>query len=309
MPYLIAALIMTSVMLVVFVAAVMVPARSRAIHERLTALELERDRHLPRRIRRTREKRQQIETLMKVLGERIAKNRQDTSETWLLLTRAGFRQPNAVALYYTVRLLMVAGLSGGAFMLTSIRGMSLTAILFMSGMAALVGWLVPVYVLRRRTRKRSRAIQLSLPDMLDMMVVCVEAGLGLNQAMQRVAEELGTMSPELSEELQLTNLEIQTGMPREEALRNLADRTGSTDLKSLVGMLVQTDRFGTSIARALRVHSKTLRTKRRQRAEEQAAKTTVKLIFPLVLFIFPALMVVILVPAVLHIIRSLGGLT
>jgi tight adherence protein C len=194
-------------------------------------------------------------------------------------------------------------------MLTSIRGMSLPAIVFMSGMGAVVGWLLPLYVLRRRTRKRSRAIQLSLPDMLDMMVVCVEAGLGLNQAMQRVAEELGTMAPELSEELQLTNLEIQTGTPREEALRNLAERTGSTDLKSLVGMLVQTDRFGTSIARALRVHSKTLRTKRRQRAEEQAAKTTIKLIFPLVLFIFPALMVVILVPAVLHIVRSLGGLT
>jgi len=309
MPYLIATLIMTSVMLVVFVAAVMVPARGRAIHERLTALDLERDRHLPRRTRRTRVKRQQIETLMKVLGERIAKNREDTSETWLLLTRAGLRQPNAVALYYTVRLLMVAGLSGGAFMLTSIRGMSLPAILFMSGMGALVGWLLPLYVLRRKTRKRSRAIQLSLPDMLDMMVVCVEAGLGLNQAMQRVAEELGTMSPELSEELQLTNLEIQTGTPREEALRNLAMRTGSIDLKSLVGMLVQTDRFGTSIARALRVHSKTLRTKRRQRAEEQAAKTTIKLIFPLVLFIFPALMVVLLVPAVLHIVRTLGGLT
>ncbi|MGH7558602.1 MAG: type II secretion system F family protein [Gemmatimonadota bacterium] len=308
MPYLIAALVMTSVMLVVFVAAVVVPVRGRAVHDRLAALNLERDRHLPRRTRRTREKRRQIEALMKVLGERIADTRADTSETWLLLTRAGYRQVNSVAIYYTVRLVLVAGLAGGAFMLTSLSGVRPIGMLLMTGMGALTGWLLPLYVLRRRTRQRSRIIQLSLPDMLDMMVVCVEAGLGLNQAMQRVAEELGTMSPELSEELQLTNLEIQTGTPREEALRNLADRSGSTDLKSLVGMLIQTDRFGTSIARALRVHSRALRTKRRQRAEEQAAKTTIKLIFPLVLFIFPALMVVILVPAILHIVRSLGGL-
>lgn len=309
MPYVIAMLVMTSVTLVVFVAAVLVPARGRVIHERLSALELERDRHLPRRTRRTREKRKQIESLMKVLGETIASRRTDSNETWLLLTRAGYRRPNSVAIYYTVRLLLVVGLAGGAFMMMSLRGLNPVAILFMAAVGGLVGWLLPHYVIRRRTRKRSRAIQLALPDMLDMMVVCVEAGLGLNQAMQRCAEELGTMSPELSEELQLTNLEIQTGTPRDEALRNLGDRSGSSDLRALVAMLIQTDRFGTSIARALRVHSKTLRTKRRQRAEEQAAKTTIKLVFPLVLFIFPALMVVILVPAILHIVRQMGGLT
>ncbi|MGH7572482.1 MAG: type II secretion system F family protein [Gemmatimonadota bacterium] len=308
MTYVIAVLVMTSVMLVVFVAAVLVPARGRAIEDRLASLELERDRNLPRRVKRSREKRRQIEALMKVLGETIASRREDTTSTWLMLARAGYRRPNAVAIYYTTRVLLVAGLAFGGMTLASILGSGAMGSLFAAGVAALVGWLLPQYVIRRRTRQRAKQIQLSLPDMLDMMVVCVEAGLGLNQAMQRVAEELGTMSPALSEELQLTNLEIQTGMPREEALRNLGERAQSPDLKSLVAMLIQTDRFGTSIARALRVHSRTLRTKRRQRAEEQAAKTTIKLVFPLVIFIFPALLVVILGPAILHIIRTLGGL-
>lgn len=309
MAYVIAVLVMTSVTLVVFVAAVLVPARGRVIQDRLASLELERDRHLPRRLQRSREKRRQIEALMKVLGETIASRREDTTSTWLMLARAGYRRPNAVAIYYTIRVFLVAGLAFVGMTMASVAGSGVGGSLFAAGIAALTGWLGPQYVIRRKTRKRAKQIQLSLPDMLDMMVVCVEAGLGLNQAMQRVAEELGTMSPALSEELQLTNLEIQTGMPRDEALRNLGVRTDSPDLKSLVAMLIQTDRFGTSIARALRVHSKTLRTKRRQRAEEQAAKTTIKLVFPLVIFIFPALLVVILAPAVLHIIRTLGGLT
>jgi tight adherence protein C len=141
-----------------------------------------------------------------------------------------------------------------------------------------------------------------------MMVVCVEAGLGLNQAMDRVASELTQLSRILSDELRIVNLEMETGTPREDALRNLAERSDNEDLHSLVAMLIQTDRFGTSIARALRVHSKSLRTKRRQRAEEAAAKTTIKLVFPLVFFVFPAMFVVILAPAVLHIIRQMGGL-
>ncbi len=308
MPYVIAALVMTSVTLVVFIATLLVPVRGRVFQERLHALELERDRHLPRRIRRTREKRKQIEALMKVLGETIANRREDTGSTWLMLAQAGYRRPNSVAVYYTVRVLLVIGLGFAGLTWGSVTGSGPLGSLFMAMVAALAGWLIPFYMIRRRTRKRTRSIQLSLPDMLDMMVVCVEAGLGLNQAMQRVAEELAQMSPELSEELQLTNLEIETGIPREEALRNLADRSGSTDLKSLVAMLIQTDRFGTSIAKALRVHSRTLRTKRRQRAEEQAAKTSIKLLFPLILFVFPALLVVILGPAVLNIVRSLGGL-
>jgi tight adherence protein C len=156
-------------------------------------------------------------------------------------------------------------------------------------------------------RNRQKEMQKALPDALDMLVVSVEAGLGLNQALVRVSEEIYRISPVLSEQLALVNLEIRAGTSREEALRNLAERTGLQDISSLVGMLIQTDRFGTSVAQALRVHSETMRTKRRQRAEEAAAKTTIKMVFPLVFCIFPALFVVILGPALIQIYKALAG--
>ena len=149
-------------------------------------------------------------------------------------------------------------------------------------------------------------MQKALPDALDLLVVCVEAGLGLNQATVRVAEEIERVSPVLSEQIGLVNLEIRAGTPRDEAFRNLGHRTGVQDIKSLMAMLIQTDRFGTSIAQALRTHAETMRQKRRQRAEEAAAKTTIKLVFPLVLFIFPALFVIILGPALIQIFEALG---
>ena len=160
-----------------------------------------------------------------------------------------------------------------------------------------MGYVLPSIMVGRRVKQRQKEMQKALPDALDMLVVSVEAGLGLNQAMVRVSEEIYRISPVLSEQLALVNLEIRAGTSRPEALRNLAERTGLQDISSLVGMLIQTDRFGTSVAQALRVHSETMRTKRRQRAEEAAAKTTIKMIFPLVFCIFPALFVVILGPA------------
>jgi tight adherence protein C len=140
---------------------------------------------------------------------------------------------------------------------------------------------------------------------LDLLVICVEVGLGLDQALLRVAQELRIVHRELSEELQMVNLEMRVGKSRLEALKELARRTGSADIKSLVGMLVQTERFGTSVAQSLRIHSDELRTKRRQRAEEMSAKTTVKMVGPLVFFIFPALIAVILGPAMIALMRQL----
>jgi tight adherence protein C len=151
---------------------------------------------------------------------------------------------------------------------------------------------------------RQHHLRRGLPDALDLLVICVEAGLGLDQAMMRVSQELKVVHRELSEELQLVNLEMRVGKSRIEALRELARRTGLDDIKALVAMLAQTERFGTSISQSLRVHSDDLRTRRRQRAEEMSAKTTVKMVPPLVLFIFPALMVVILGPAILIIMRQ-----
>jgi tight adherence protein C len=161
-------------------------------------------------------------------------------------------------------------------------------------------------VLARKAKRRQHRIRLSLADALDLLVVSVEAGLGLDQALARVGQELAFAHPDLSSELRLVNLELLAGKGRSEALRNLADRTGVDDLSSLVAMLVQTDKFGTSVANSLRVFSDTLRTKRRQRAEEAAAKTGVKMVFPLVVCIFPAIWIVTIGPAAIRFVQVLG---
>jgi tight adherence protein C len=171
--------------------------------------------------------------------------------------------------------------------------------------ALALGYLFPDMFLTWRVNARQAKIRRGLPDGLDLLVICVESGLGLDQALMKVSQELRITHHELSEELQLVNLEMRIGKTRIEALRELARRTGLEDIKSLVAMLVQTDRFGTSVAQSLRVYSDDLRTKRRQRAEEMSAKTTVKMVPPLIFFIFPALMVVILGPAVISLMRQL----
>jgi len=167
-----------------------------------------------------------------------------------------------------------------------------------------LGFYLPNLVLSHLIQARQKKINEGLPDALDLLVVCVEAGLGLNAAMKRVADDFKVSNPVLSQEFYVTNLEILAGLDREQALRNLAERTGVEDLSTLCAILIQADRFGTSIATALRVQSDTLRTTRRQKLEEKAAQTPVKLIFPLLLFIFPALMVVILGPAVIQVMEN-----
>jgi tight adherence protein C len=168
----------------------------------------------------------------------------------------------------------------------------------------LAGFLLPEIWILVRVNGRQARLRRGLPDALDLLVICVEAGLGLDQALLRVTQELKVVHPELSDELQLVNMEMRVGKSRIDALRELARRTGVEDVKALVAMLAQTERFGTSIASSLRVHSDDLRTRRRQRAEEMSAKTSVKMVPVLVLFIFPALMVVILGPAILILLRQ-----
>jgi tight adherence protein C len=169
-----------------------------------------------------------------------------------------------------------------------------------------MGYLLPTMALKRIVARRQHRIRLGLADALDLMVVSVEAGLGLDQAILRVSDELAHAHPDLADELRLINLELRAGKGRADALRNLAERTGVDDISSLVAMLVQTDKFGTSVAQSLRVHSDTLRTKRRQRAEEAAAKTGVKMVFPLVFCIFPAIWVVTIGPAAIKFVQVLA---
>jgi tight adherence protein C len=238
--------------------------------------------------------------LLKRVGEKAPRSPKELGALRLRLVQAGYRRDEALTIFFGIRVTF-------ALVLFSLLSTSIVArpnmTLALGGLG--VGYLLPGMALARRAKARAHKIRLALADMLDLLVVSVEAGLGLDQAIQRVGSELAFAYPELSDELRLINLELRAGKARAEALRNLADRTGVDDLSSLVTMLIQTDKFGTSVAQSLRVYSETLRTKRRQRAEEAAAKTGVKMVFPLVFCIFPAIWVVTIGPAAIRFVTVL----
>jgi tight adherence protein C len=309
MVYLTALLFALSVGLVIVAVAQLLPARSAGIARRLAELEQVGASPFGVTQRRDRQaRRERWEGVLKDLGERVASKESDVSETRRRMVQAGFQNPTAPAVFSGVRIVMPLLLGGLGFLGFSVSGVNpLVPAMF----GAAFGWVAPSFWLDRRINRRKKEIQLALADALDLMVTCVEAGLGINQAIMRVAEEIRHISTELSKELAMVNFEIRAGRPREEALRNLGDRTGVDDLRELTSMLIQTDRFGTSVAQALRVHSDTLRTKRRQRAEEAAAKTTIKILFPVLFCIFPGLFVVIIGPGAINIYETLikgGGL-
>jgi len=231
----------------------------------------------------------------------------ENSPVRLRFINAGWRTPSTPALFF-------AGKTGLAVLLPLIVFLYLSSKavatdgnvkLFWMVMAGGAGYYLPNIILNRVVNTRQRDIFESFPDALDLMTVCVEAGLAMDAALARVANEIGLKSLVLAEEMQLVTLELRAGSAKDKALRNLALRTGVEDVDALVTMLIQADRFGTSIADSLRVQSEQLRTKRRQRAEEQAAKISLKLLFPLIFFIFPSLLVVLLGPAMLNLYRNL----
>lgn len=234
------------------------------------------------------------------LGEIVPGEAKEAPRSELLMARAGYRDPDAIMAIRGLKILGPVVMIGLVFF----TGFYRLNPFFILLLAAIVGYLIPEMWLLWRVSSRQKQLRRGLPDGLDLLVICVEAGLGLDQAFMKVAEELRIAHPELSEELHLVNLEMRIGKTRLEALRELARRTGLEDIKSLVAMLIQTDRFGTSVAQSLRVYSDELRVKRRQRAEEMSAKTSVKMVPALVFFIFPALMVVILGPAVIQLMRQ-----
>jgi tight adherence protein C len=238
-----------------------------------------------------------IDTL-KRFGAMAPQSRSEMGKLQQRLITAGYRGHDAIAVFFGIRL--GCALAMFALLATPIV---MTPNLSLALLGCGLGYLLPSMALGRMAKKRQHKIRIGLPDALDLLVVSVEAGLGLDQAMQRVGTELDFAHPELSEELRLINLELRAGKARADALRNLAERTGVDDIVSLVAMLVQTDKFGTSVAQSLRVHSDTVRTKRRQRAEEAAAKTGVKMVFPLVFCIFPAIWIVTIGPAVIKFIE------
>ena len=237
---------------------------------------------------------------LKRVGNIAPKSESEAGKLQQRLVAAGYRSKEALIVFFGIRL--ACALAGFALLMSPIVA---RPNLLMALAATALGYLLPGMALARLAKKRQHKIRLGLPDALDLLVVSVEAGLGLDQAIQRVGVELDFAHPELSEELSLINLELRAGKGRAEALRNLAERTGVDDVASLVAMLVQTDKFGTSVAQSLRVHSETVRTKRRQRAEEAAAKTGVKMVFPLVFCIFPAIWVVTIGPAAIKFVQVL----
>lgn len=223
------------------------------------------------------------------------------------LMQAGYRSAHAPAMYGLLQLLSMAFFPGAILLLWVYLTRPLSGALVPVLFSFVAGFLLPRFILNRLVASRQLRITWGLADALDLMVITMEAGLGLNAAMLKVCEELKDVHPDISKEFELANLEIRVGRERSEALRNLADRTGVEDLNSLVGMLIQADRFGTSIARAVRVYSDSLRTKRRQRAEQAAQKAAFKLLLPLGALLFPTMFIIILGPALLNILDMLSG--
>jgi tight adherence protein C len=303
MIYVVVALIAVTVGLVVFAVGQFVPARPAVIGRRLSELQSASASPFDLTQRHIRMKRRERwEALLHELGERATRTEADQNELRRRLVRGGFQSPGAPAVYWGIRIALPLALMAATLLFVPFAG---TIGLLFGVLAAGFGWLAPSFYLDARIRKRQKELRLALPDTLDLLVTTVEAGLGLNQAMVRVAQEISQISPQMAQELTLVNLEIRAGKSREESLRALGDRSGVEDLRSLATMLIQTDRFGTSVVQALRVHADTMRVKRKQRAEEEAAKTAVKILFPLLVFIFPALFVVLMGPAAINIYRTL----
>lgn len=275
---------------------------SVAVSERLGRLARTPGPDKPTSIRQS--SRQFADKILAGIAQYLPASREQAAEGDPKLIMAGFRRPEAASAFAAARVVTIVALVGLVYFTGLYENNPF--VLFLASIAA--GFILPDFWLGRRIKSRQQSLRLALPDALDLLVICMEAGLGIDQALMYISQELRTAHPDLCEEFDLVNAEMHIGKTRIDALRSLATRTGVDDIQALVSTLIQTDRFGTSVAQSMRVHSDELRTKRRQRAEEMAAKTTIKMIFPLVLFIFPALFVVILGPAVIKMMHTLGNM-
>jgi tight adherence protein C len=244
-------------------------------------------------------------TVLHQIGSRVPSSEAETASLRSELIRAGYRSEGATTVLYGLKIVAVLAMLVPCAMFESDMPLNPMMKLALMASAVAAGWILPRFVLEKKVARRQNTIRLSLPDALDLMVVSVEAGLGLDQAIQHVGRELQESHPELSEELSLVTLEMRAGKRRSDALRNLAERTGEPEVRKLTAILIQNDRFGTSMGESLRNHSDFLRTRRRQEAEERAGKVGVKLVFPIFFFILPSIMIVAAGPGVLQIFKHL----
>lgn len=236
-----------------------------------------------------------LTTIVEQFERVMPKNERDLSTARKRLIRAGYRNESTLKVFQGAKAFVPLVLC----IIVMVSGLGSHSPFFFYAVALGLGYLGPDLWLGRQITQRQKKIRRALPDVLDLMIICIEAGLSLDQAVVRTSQELGAAQPEISDELGVVVLEQAAGRPRADSWKNLADRTDVDSVRNLVSILVQAEKFGTSVARTLRVHSDTLRTERRQKVEEQAAKTTVKLVFPLVLFIFPSIFLVTLGPAMI----------
>ena len=246
-------------------------------------------------------------SVLQLIGELFPVSPQDAKLLKQDLVAAGVRSQSGIQVFYGSKLVLaVVFLVAAIFLRNRIDNPMLRTL--MPAVGGGIGFLAPGFLLDRMIKARNEKVRMALPDVLDLLVVCTEAGCGLDQAFVNVSRELRLVHPEMSEELTLVNMEIMAGTSRAEALRNLSRRSGEDEIKKLVSLLVQTDRFGTSIAQSLRTQSDYLRIRRRQEAEERAGKVGVKLVFPIFFFCLPSLLVVTAGPGILQLIRDLGAL-
>ncbi|MEN2509097.1 type II secretion system F family protein [Stutzerimonas stutzeri] len=251
-----------------------------------------------------------LQLLLEQVGQRfVSQDAGQAPGTRMLLLHAGFRSASAVQVYWATRVLLpLLLLVGSLLVLPLVTTVSVTSGLLAAGMAVGLGWLAPALYVERRKNARQTRLRGAFPDALDLMVVCVESGLALPQAIERVAEEMAVSQVELAEELATVNAEIRAGIPSATALANLAERTGLEDMRGLVSLLAQSIRFGTSVADTLRIYAEEFRDRRTQAAEEQAAKIGTKLVFPLIFCLWPSFFLVAIGPAMIGVLKAFGRL-
>ena len=240
-------------------------------------------------------------------GKYAMRDKEDTSKLRFSLIQAGYRHPKSPAIFLGIRVLAPFLLALPYLLVNAMDGVLASGNLLVCLVLAGAGFYLPPLILKAMISRRQERLDHALPDVLDLLIVCVEGGLSLQAALHRVSNEVRNISMEMHQELHLTNAELRTGISRELALKNLGERTGAQTIKSLVGIMIQSEKMGTSIAHALRVHSSFLRVQRAQKGEEKAGKLPVKIMIPLLLFIFPVIMIIVMGPAVIMTVRTMAN--
>lgn len=278
-------------------------ARRRAVRDRLMRATSAGTVQLSPLSERTSFKKQFLDWVSS-FGKYGMHDKEDSSRVRGLLIQAGYRHPKGTAIYFGLRVLLAVLLPLPYLLFSAYEGQVSSGGISILFLISALGFYLPHFLLGFQTKRRQDRIERALPDVLDLLIVCMEAGLALQATINRVSDEVRGISVELYKELHLLNAELRTGIPREMALKNMGERTGVQNVKALVGLMVQSEKMGTSISQAMRTHAGFLRTQRAHKAEEKAGKLPVKILFPMLLFIFPSIFIIVMGPAILQVMKS-----